>query len=273
MTPPSDGRDILAIIPARMGSTRFPGKPLVPLTVGGTARPMIEWTWRAAVAAMGDAERVIVATDDARIADVVAGFGGRVAMTPEGCANGTERCAAALDGLAERPALVVNVQGDSPLTVPGHVRALIQAWRTEGAAVLTPAIPCSPEQERRLLAEAAAGRAGGTTVVGDAHGRALYFSKRVLPFRGGDAPALRLHPGLYAYTPDALARYVALPPGSLELAEGLEQLRFLEQGIAIRLVDVADRPGGLWEVNHPDDVPLVERLLGAAEADPAEAAW
>ncbi|CAN5280580.1 manno-octulosonate cytidylyltransferase [soil metagenome] len=223
----------------------------------GVGKPLIQWTWECTASLLhGD---VVVATDDARIAAVVAGFGGKVVMTSVDAANGTARCAevaAAVDA-----DLIINLQGDSPL-VPAHfVDALVEAWRVSRAPVLTAFVECDAELERRLLADAGAGRVGGTTLVVNAASQALYFSKSVIPHRGGRGPALKFHVGLYAYTPEALAAYVAHPSCPLELAEGLEQLRFLEMGCPIEAVAVPPPPGGLWEVNNPEDIALVEAGL------------
>lgn len=252
---------VLVVVPARYASQRFPGKPLTPLLgPDGVSKPLIQWSWEAAMAVQ-DRAQIMVATDDPRIADVVRGFGGAVAMTATDLRNGTERCAALLDGLDEDPDLVINLQGDSPLIPRAALDALIDAWVASPAPVLTPWIACDTMLGGLLVAEHAAGRIGGTTVVADHSGQALYFSKRPIPYGPGEG--LKLHLGLYAYTPAALRQYAALPPGPLELAEGLEQLRFLEQGIPIRLVEVARPPAGFWEVNNPEDVALVERALAA----------
>ncbi len=252
---------VLVVVPARYASQRFPGKPLAPLRgPDGAIKPLIQWSWEAAMALQDRAE-IVVATDDTRIADVVRGFGGAVALTSTELRNGTERCAALLDHLGEPPDLVINLQGDSPLIPRAALDALIDAWIAAPAPVLTPWIACDSALGGQLVADHQAGRIGGTTVVADAMGRALYFSKRPIPYGPGDG--LKLHLGLYAYTPAALRHYAALPPGPLEAAEGLEQLRFLEQGIPIRLVEVVRPPAGFWEVNNPDDVALVERALAA----------
>lgn len=251
---------ILIVIPARYASARFSGKPLAPMSANGHTRPLIEWTWRAAMrcAWVGD---IVVATDDSRIADVVAGFGGSVCMTGPTARNGTERCAEVVAAMDEQPELVINLQGDSPLIQAQDVRALIEAWREGKAGVVTPYLLCDAALERRLIDEETRGRVGGTTLVDDRNGRALYFSKRIIPHRPGNQPPLKMHVGLYAYTPDALARYAAAEPSALELAEGLEQLRFLDISVPIDTVQLADRAGGIWEVNNPEDVPIVERQL------------
>jgi 3-deoxy-manno-octulosonate cytidylyltransferase (CMP-KDO synthetase) len=258
--------DLAIIIPARFGSTRYPGKPLALLRgATGEARSLIERSWRAALA-VAPAERVWVATDDDRIARAVDQFGGQVVMTPETCRNGTERCAAALVQLGPVARVVVNLQGDAPLTPAGIVPRLVAALVADPAvAMATPAMECSPSLYAHLLADQAAGRVGGTTVTGDSAGRALYFSKRVIPHRPADDPdahrAVRLHLGVYAYRPAALAAYAALEPSPLELAEGLEQLRFLESGLPIRLVPCPAPEWDCIELNNPADLPAIEAIL------------
>lgn len=254
--------DALVIIPARFGSSRFPGKPLIPLTApGGVSRPLIEWTWRAAVAAVG-AEAVVVATDDSRIAAVVEQFGGRAVLTAPDLNNGTERCAAALEALGHPAEIVVNFQGDSPLLPAGSVHPLIAALSEGKAQIATPFVTCDAAMTAMILAEHAAGRVGGTCVVTRTDGSAAYFSKLPIPHGAGGQLPLKLHLGLYAYTRAALSAYAALPPSPLELAEGLEQLRLLEAGQAIAMVEIPMPARGIWEVNNPEDLAPVSARLG-----------
>lgn len=258
--------DFAILIPARFASARYPGKPLAMLRgADGTPRSLIECSWEAAAAVAGP-DRVWVATDDARIAEAVAAFGGQVVMTPESCRNGTERCAAALGVLGDIAPIVVNLQGDAPLTPAFVVSDLVTALAADpDAAMATPAVECSPSLYAHLVNDQAHGRVGGTTVVADAHGRALYFSKRVIPHLPVDAPdahqAVRLHLGVYAYRAAALAAYAALEPSPLELCEGLEQLRFLESGQPIRLVNFPALEWDCIELNNPEDVPAIEAVL------------
>lgn len=258
--------DFAILIPARYASTRFPGKPLAALRgADGVARPLIERSWQAACA-VADPAAVWVATDDARIAGAVRGFGGQVVMTPATCRNGTERCAAALEVLGPVAPIVVNLQGDAPLTPAMVVRDLVAALDADaGAAMVTPAVRCSPTLYAHLVGDQAQGRVGGTTVVFNAQRRALYFSKRVVPHVApdrADAHAhVHLHLGVYAYRPDALAAYAAIPPSPLEEIEGLEQLRFLEAGSTIRVVECDPPEWDCIELNNPQDVPAIEAIL------------
>lgn len=261
------------IIPARFGSTRYPGKALAPLRgANGAVKSLIHRTWDAARAVAG-VERVVVATDDARIAEAVRAFGGEVVMTSERCANGTERCADALARLGSTPDTVVNLQGDAPLTPPWFIEPLIAALAgAAGVEVATPVLRCDPETLERLLADRRAGRVGATTAVFDRGGQALYFSKEVIPFTGGGVPPgepcpVFHHVGVYAYRPEALARYRELPAGPLERTEGLEQLRFLEHGLAVLCVEVEARGARFWELNNPSDVPVIEEILAERGID------
>ncbi len=251
--------DAVIVIPARYASTRFPGKPLHLLRgADGVSRSLIEWSWRAATAAADGAE-VVVATDDDRIAEHVHRFGGQVAMTPLDLRNGTERCAYYAQTLQHPPKLIVNLQGDAPLIPPHFVSGLIDFALASNSAMATPYVVCDALMAGRLRDLARSGQAGGTCVVEDGAGQALYFSKYPIPF-GKDA-ALKMHVGLYAYTPDALARYASLPPSMAEESEGLEQLRFLDAAIAIDLLEMALPATGLWELNNPDDVAVIEAGL------------
>lgn len=261
------------IIPARMGSTRFPGKPLASLKGpdGGT-QPALSYTWEAAQAAaqrLGSQTACLVATDDAAIADFAREAGMDVVMTPLTCRNGTERCAAALDSLDESFDIIVNLQGDAPLTPPGMVLDVVDTLaRRPGLAMATPAIPLGAELLEHFQGDAAAGRVGGTTVVLNQRHEALYFSKSLIPHVLPGQPAkadVLLHLGIYAYRPDALRDYAALAPGVLEMQEGLEQLRFLEAGMAIG-VSICEPPAwNMIELNNPSDVPLIEAELAKRE--------
>ena len=247
------------VIPARWASTRFPGKPLA--KIGG--RSLLSRTVSAARAVAG-ADRLLVATDDTRIAEEAEAAGADWVMTSGECRNGTERVAEAVERLDDAPDIIVNLQGDAPLTPPWFIEALIAAMTGDATAeVATPVLRMTPEGLAHLHADRAAGRAGATTVVADARGNALYFSKEILPHGGGTRAPVLHHVGVYAYRRDALLRYPGLPPGNAETAEGLEQLRFLEHGTSIACIEVEARGLDFWEVNQPDDVARVEAILKA----------
>ena len=258
---------VLIVIPARHASTRYPGKPLVGLTgATGETRSLVERSWRAAMA-VGGADRVVVATDDARIRDAALGFGAEVVMTSSACRNGTERCAEAAAVLGGSFDIVVNLQGDAPLTPHWFVEDLVAGLRADPVAeVATPVLRCDGRALNGFLADRRAGRVGGTTAVFGAKRHALYFSKEVVPFTSvpydddAQTPVFH-HVGVYAYRPAALAAYAGWEPGPLEELEGLEQLRFLERGRSILCVEVEARGRQFWELNNPEDVPRIEAMM------------
>lgn len=258
----------IVLIPARYASSRYPGKPLVELR-GATAtpKPLIQRSVEAARRIEG-VNGVFVTTDDERIADACTRFGVGVIMTSSERRNGTERCAEALAQLHD-PDLVINFQGDALLTPPHFVEALVERMGQEDTDVATPAMRLRSQEVRTLQAEEAAGRVGGTTVVTDNRGRALYFSKRLIPHLPPEALArplspVLLHIGVYAYRPVALAAYAQTPPTQLEQLEGLEQLRFLAAGISVAVVEVEPPPFGIRELNNPEDVAPIEEALARA---------
>jgi 3-deoxy-manno-octulosonate cytidylyltransferase (CMP-KDO synthetase) len=257
------------LIPARYASSRYPGKPLVSLKgASGTAKSLILRSVEAA-RRVRDVSGVFVVTDDERIADACTAAGVGVIMTSPECRNGTERCAEAMSSLHD-PDLVINFQGDALLTPPGFVEALVERMRQdEGALVATPAMRLRRDEVRALQEEEAAGRVGGTSVVTDAQGRALYFSKRLIPHLPvgaleAEVSPVRLHVGVYAYRPTALELYVSTPVSELETLEGLEQLRFLAAGIPVAVVEVETPPFALRELNNPEDVAPIEQALAEA---------
>jgi 3-deoxy-manno-octulosonate cytidylyltransferase (CMP-KDO synthetase) len=260
---------VLIAIPARFASTRYPGKPLVGLT-GATGRTLtlVERSWRAAMEVQG-VDRVVVATDDDRIRDAALAFGAEVVMTSPACRNGTERCAEALDNLGGGYDIVVNLQGDAPLTPAWFVEELVAGLRAAPTAeVATPVLRCDGRALNGFLEDRRAGRVGGTTAVFGADNRGLYFSKEVIPYTSrryeDDEPTpVFHHVGVYAYRPSALGAYPRWPVGVLETLEGLEQLRFLEQGRQVLCVEVEARGRQFWELNNPEDVPRIEAMMRA----------
>jgi 3-deoxy-manno-octulosonate cytidylyltransferase (CMP-KDO synthetase) len=228
-TPPRSGSTAtIAVIPTRMGSTRFPGKPLA----DATGKPMVQHVHEQAAAARR-IDRVIIATDDERIMEAVASFGGTAIMTAPEHPNGTSRIAEVARGLD--CGMIVNVQGDEPMIDPGTIDAVIEALEGDpDAGMATVACPFGADEDPKdpNLVKAFL----------DGTGRASAFSRGLVPDPGlgpvsEGIPPLR-HLGLYAYRPDFLQRFAELPATPLELAERLEQLRALEHGhpIAIREV-------------------------------------
>jgi 3-deoxy-manno-octulosonate cytidylyltransferase (CMP-KDO synthetase) len=244
---------IVAIIPARYQSTRFPGKPLADIA----GRPMIEHVYRRAAAAEG-VGAVVVATDDARIMLTVEGFGGIVRMTRSIHRTGTDRIAEVAQDL--ECDIVVNVQGDLPLLEPGMVAQVVQPLERDPAARMSTL--------RRLITDPADyNNPNVVKVVVDQEGRALYFSRSPLPFvrasifeaAGLGLPAYK-HIGLYAYRRDFLLTLTALPQTPLEVAESLEQLRVLEHGFRIHTVETQYES---IEVDTPEDIERVRRQATA----------
>ncbi len=242
----------IGIIPARYQSTRLPGKPLAEIH----GKPMIQWVYERAVKAE-TLEQVIVATDDPRIFDAVAGFGGRAVMTSPDHRSGTDRLAEAARGLEVE--VVVNIQGDEPLIDP---RAIDLAARP---LLEDPAVPMATLMTGLSDLEELESP-GVVKVVTDRAGFALYFSRHPIPcLRGASleetlaAGLHRKHIGLYAYRKDFLLRYASLEPTPLEKAESLEQLRVLEHGYRIRVVEC---PYPSVSVDTPEDLARVRRLIG-----------
>jgi 3-deoxy-manno-octulosonate cytidylyltransferase (CMP-KDO synthetase) len=246
------------IIPARYASSRFPGKPLYP--VAGT--PMLERVWRIARSVRG-ATRVLIATDDKRILGFARTLDAEAVMTSIHCANGTERVHDAVLRASVSEDIVLNLQGDALLTPPWVLEAMIDEMiRDTVPGIVTPAVKLEGASLEEFVMQKKLTPASGTTVVFGLKKDALYFSKSVLPFarKTGHAATYR-HIGLYAYRKAALARYVQLPPGPLEQAEGLEQLRALENGMAIRVAIVDYRGRTHCSIDSPEDVAVAERII------------
>ncbi len=235
------------VIPARYASERLPGKPLAQID----GRPMIWYVWEKARKSRL-ATRVVVATDDGRIAEVVKGFGGEAMMTSLACASGTDRVAEAARGLSEE--IIVNLQGDEPMMHPSVIDAVVAPLLADRAVSMTTAALLRDDPEEFL-------RPSVVKVVTDAGGDALYFSRSPIPhYRDAGSGRYRKHLGIYGYRKEFLFTVAALPPSPLEEAERLEQLRVLESGYRIRVVDVAHDSVG---VDTQEDLAAVkERLCG-----------
>jgi len=255
------------LIPARYQSSRFPGKPLAELTQkDGSRKSLIQMSWEVASTIAG-VDEVHVVTDDDRIRDASEGFGASVIMTSPEAENGTARCAEALATGAVCADLVVNFQGDAPLTPPWFVEELIAAMKADpGAQMATPVLQCDPATYAMFVEDRQNGRVGGTTAVFGEDHRALYFSKEIVPYIApGKVPARDIpvyhHVGVYAYRPEALRSYTFWGVSRLETLEGLEQLRFLVHGVPVRCVVVESRGRVFWELNNPADVDRIEKVL------------
>lgn len=260
----SAASSVAIIIPARFASTRFPGKSLVDLRgVSGGAKSLLQRTWEAASHVSG-VDELWIATDDPRIQEAAERFGARVVLTPGDCRNGTERCTAAVLAAGIQSDVIVNFQGDAPLIPPLAVEALIDMMlETPGINVATTMVRCSPDAADCLRADERAGRSRATTVVFDRNNDALYFSRSIIPFVPDltERPPVYVHLGVFGYRRDILMSYPTFLPSVFEETEGLEQLRFLEAGIPIRMIEVGSPPGGVWEVNSPADLVSVEAAL------------
>lgn len=246
----------IGIIPARYASSRFPGKPLAPL--GG--KPVVQWVYERASVAI---DEVFVATDDRRIFEAVAAFGGRAVMTSGSHRSGTDRVREAAARLGVRCDVVVNIQGDEPFVAPEQIRAVCGCFSDARAQIATLGKPFGGDAE-------AIRNPNSPKIVVDNDGFALYFSRSVIPFVRGVEPAgwpaafpfLR-HVGLYAYRREVLDEVAELPPSALELAESLEQLRWLQNGYRIKvgLTDV-ETVG----IDTPEDLERAEAALRAGGA-------
>jgi 3-deoxy-manno-octulosonate cytidylyltransferase (CMP-KDO synthetase) len=241
--PSEKNPSVVVAIPARFAATRLPGKPLRLLA----GRPMILHVLDR-VRAARDVDRVVVLTDDERIAGVVREAGGEVEMTPEDCASGTDRIAWAARSWSARS--VINVQGDEPLMGTEAIEALARHLREAEDEMATLAVAAEPGDLENPNA---------VKVVLDGTGRALYFSRAPIPYPrvAGVAPVYK-HLGIYGYRRETLLRFASLPPVDLERAESLEQLRALHHGIPIRVLLTT---ANSWGVDTAEDAERVERLL------------
>jgi 3-deoxy-manno-octulosonate cytidylyltransferase (CMP-KDO synthetase) len=246
------------VIPARYASTRFAGKPLHP--IAGIS--MLERVWRIAKAVEG-CSRVVIATEDTRILTHATSFGAEAVITPETCANGSERVFAAIQEARIDEDIILNLQGDALLTPPWVLESMIAVMENApNADIVTPAVKLEDAALDEFRNHKRTTPASGATVVFDQDFNALYFSKAVIPFiRKEGAASIYRHIGLYGFRRRGLEKYVTLAPTPLEVAEGLEQLRALEHGMKIRiaLVDYKGRTHG--SVDAPEDVALIESII------------
>jgi 3-deoxy-manno-octulosonate cytidylyltransferase (CMP-KDO synthetase) len=251
------------IIPARYGSSRLPGKPMMPIS----GISMLERVWKIAKSVRG-CTRVVIATEDQRIIDHAKAFGAEAVLTPEDCQNGTERTFATITAANVEEDFLINFQGDAVLTPPWVLEAMVAEYEA-GADfdLVTPATRFSREsleafKEHKKIP---GNEASGTTVVFDGKRNALYFSKSVIPHVRGkefrDHPPVYRHIGLYGYTKSGLSKYMNLAPSHLEQVEGLEQLRAIENHLVVR-VAIVDYQGRTHQsVDSQDDMRLVEEII------------
>jgi 3-deoxy-manno-octulosonate cytidylyltransferase (CMP-KDO synthetase) len=246
------------VIPARYGSTRFPGKPMHPVL----AIPMLERVWRIA-RAVKNCGRVVVATESGEVAEFARSFGAEAVITSERCRNGTERVFEAVNVAGIADDVVVNLQGDAVLSPPWVLEAMIEEMtRDPQIEAITPAVRLDAAALAKFAAHKVANQSSGTTVVFDREGNALYFSKQILPFmRSQGFSHVYRHVGLYGYRKRLLAEYCGLAPSPLEETEGLEQLRLLENGLKIRVLEVDYRGRTHASIDSHDDVRFAEDII------------
>jgi 3-deoxy-manno-octulosonate cytidylyltransferase (CMP-KDO synthetase) len=235
------------IIPARYASTRFPGKPLVKLV----GKPMIQWVYEAAIKVV-DIEGVYVATDDDRIYKAVSAFGGKCLMTSDKHQSGSERLAECADILGLNDSdVILNIQGDEPLITPQMIGEL-GGTMEEGS--------CMGTLKEEITDETDIANPNIVKVVTDVNDYAIYFSRNPIPYKRNDSERLKYyrHVGVYGYTAGFLKNYIKMPKSYLEEIEGLEQLRVLENGYKIKVLETKHHSIG---IDTPEQVKIVEEKL------------
>lgn len=261
--------NIVVIIPARYGSTRFPGKPLAEIAEKSMIRRVIDAA-REGVSLAACQARIIVTTDDCRIADHVRNYGTEIIMTPSDCQTGSDRICAAIEQLDTPPEFALNLQGDAPFTPPSVIAAMISSLRDAPAHVdvVTPAHALSWAELDQLRKDKQETPFSGTTAVFNPEtGHALWFSKQILPAlrkenRSVEPSPVYQHLGLYGYRVSALQKFVTLPEGVFEKLEGLEQLRMLENGFTIQCIPVDISEGQLQSgIDTPRDLARAEAKI------------
>jgi 3-deoxy-manno-octulosonate cytidylyltransferase (CMP-KDO synthetase) len=235
---------VVGIIPARYNSTRFPGKPLAMIKGKTMIQRVCEQAWKSKL------DAVVVATDDIRIADEVLKFGGKYVMTDPRHQSGTDRCCEAVQMLEEQYDAVINIQGDEPFIDPRHIDLLVDMISRDDTQLAS--LVKRVEEAEDLFGSSK------VKVVMDKTGKALYFSRNPIPFMQNVAHEKWLqkgrfyqHIGIYAYKTETLHQIAKMQPSALEQAESLEQLRWLENGLSIRMAVVA---GESLSIDTPDDL-------------------
>jgi 3-deoxy-manno-octulosonate cytidylyltransferase (CMP-KDO synthetase) len=241
--------NVVAFIPARYGSTRYPGKPLKKIA----GKPMIQHVYERAVSCP-ELTKVYVATDDERISTCVRDFGGRVVMTKEAHRTGTDRVGEAAEKMGLKDGdIVINIQGDQPNFHESHISLLIEPLMADGSIPMT-------TLKWQFIDESRIQTPKDVMVVTDQQGFAIYFSRSPIPFfrEGKSEKVYYKHLGVYGYQRAFLTQFVQLPEGVLESAEKLEQLRALEHGFKIKVIET---PFDSMEVDFPEDVKRIEATL------------
>ncbi|MGB2403219.1 MAG: 3-deoxy-manno-octulosonate cytidylyltransferase [Akkermansiaceae bacterium] len=243
----SGNHHTLGIIPARWGSTRFPGKPLHPIA----GKPLVQHVWERAQHCKR-LDQITIATDDERILDTARGFGAHAVLTSEDHPTGTDRIAEAVTSYPDA-AYVINIQGDEPLIEPSLIDELATALhQNPGISMATAANPIEDQE--------AMNDPNVVKCVLTQNGEALYFSRSPIPYQRADSPELKLyrHKGIYAYRRDFLEKFVIWPPSPLELAESLEQLRALENNARIKVLITSDDSIGVDTIEQAQQI---EKIL------------
>jgi 3-deoxy-manno-octulosonate cytidylyltransferase (CMP-KDO synthetase) len=246
-------------IPARKGSTRFPNKPLAKIS----GETLIYRTWKIAKSIKNSSD-VLITTDSEEIQKHCESFGAKVIQTSKNCLCGTDRIAQALEIYNQNLDIVFNLQGDAPLTPPWVIEQMLATMQTDSDILMaTPMKKLTGKALKKFIEHKLTGSLTGTTVVFDNNKNALYFSKGIIPnYRNkNEQNVLYQHIGLYAYRVDTLKDLQSLQPSSLEQIEGLEQLRALENNIAIKMVEVDLKGRSTWSVDHRDDIDIVEDII------------
>lgn len=266
----------LIVIPARFGSKRLPGKPLMTIA-GRTLLERVLHVARRAAEEMRGVE-IVVATDDQRIFDHARALGADVVMTATEISSGTGRALAAAEAMPFQPEIIVNLQGDAPFVPPDAIIRLLEAARRHDADVTTPVVPLGWDELDALRDHKRETPFSGTTCARAQGGRALWFSKTIIPAIRDEqslrqsmplSPVLR-HLGLYAYRLNALRRFETARPSFYEQLEGLEQLRFLELGMHIQTIDVERPRRSMSGIDTAEDIVLAEKVI-AQDGDPLAA--
>ena len=260
---------ILTVIPARYASTRFPGKPLVKIA----GKEMLLRVWENAVKATKDipGSQIIVASEDERIANFCYDYKMEFVMTSDKCKSGSDRVCEVLDSLPYRPDFIINLQGDNPMCPPWIIRALIDTFlQNPSVSVVTPVVQMSWQELDSMRKTKEETPFSGTCAIPDKNMNAVWFSKNIIPALRPEkelrqasemSPVLR-HIGLYAYSFNALKTFSKLTESFYEHLEGLEQLRFLENGIPVKLVKVDYKGyGSMSGIDSPSDVAKAEALF------------
>ncbi|MCH9755969.1 MAG: 3-deoxy-manno-octulosonate cytidylyltransferase [Gammaproteobacteria bacterium] len=260
----------LIVIPARFGSTRFPGKPLAKIAGASMLSRVVD----IAKTAMQTKENIelVVATDDMRISEHCDKLAVPSVMTPIECETGTDRALAAIHALQSSPDFIINLQGDVPLMPPAFITALLNEIEGDpSVSMLTPVTQLNWDDLDKLRHNKQTTPFSGTCAILDKHNNAVWFSKNIIPAIRKEAefrltstlsPVFR-HIGLYGYSRQLLEQYVTWEPSHYEQLEGLEQLRVLEQGHTIRCVKVTSNRPTLSGIDSPEDIERAEALIAA----------